>query len=429
MELIVLGTSHRVASVGVRERLHIELDAVYDALAPLLADDGPLQEALPLATCGRFEMYAVTDHPEAAHRALCTLVAAETGVEEEELKAHSYLHRGAAAARQLFRVASGLDSVVHGEAQILGQVRDALHHPRTRDAAGTVLLRLFQNALATGKRVRTETEIGRGAASLAGAALTLLDRELGSMAWVTALILGAGDTGTLVARLLRKKGVGRIIIANRTESRAVALAEAVDGEAASLSDLESLLPQADLVVGAVANQSRFIEPAQVESLPPAASGRPRYFLDLSHPRNFDPMLDEVEGARVFDLEHIASRVAEAREARRAQIPKAEAIVDEETTEFERWLRTRESVGVLKAVREHVLARAGEEADRLARGRSPEEREEITRIARSLARSLLYAPTVALREADPASQEGRWLLDSATSLFGIDASIAGNGESR
>jgi len=399
--------------------MHVDLDEVYAALGSLLTERGVLIEAVPLATCGRLELYCVARDPDRALKLLVRLLARRTGIPAGEIRSHIYALRGGTAVRHLFRVAAGLDSVVHGEAQILGQVREAAHHPLAMTSKGPILHRFFEVALATGKKVRTETDIGRGAASLASASLAMVERELGALGQVSALVLGAGETGALMARLLRKAGVGRLVVANRTVERGRAVAGPLEGEGVGLDDLPARIASADLVVGAVTSDHWLVTADAVRELGAPAPGRPRYFLDLAHPRNFDPDLADVPGVRLFDLDHVFERVEAARSARAAQIPRAEAIVREQADVFGRWLRSRESVKVLRAVREQVLQVAKDEADRFAQGRSEEEREQMQRLARSLARTLLHAPTLALREADPDSPEGRFLLERAPGLFGVE----------
>ena len=466
LELLLVGTSHAVASAGVRERLHVDLDELYATLARLVR--GRLvEEALPLATCGRLELYLVTHDSARALEVLRTLVRRHSGVTRTELAESTFQRCGPDVVRHLFRVAAGLDSVIHGEAQVLGQVRDALHHPATAETAGPWLHRLFQAAISAGKRVRTETEIGRGAVSLAGTALASLRRRAGSLDGMSAVVLGAGDTGSLIARLLRKQRVGRLVVVNRTLERARELAAEVGGEAAGLDDLPDLLADADIVVGTVAEREGLVTAATLSAASPGAAapasatvaaagagsrapavpaadgtaatsapttpaagnGRSRYFLDLAHPRNFDPDLEGVAGVHLMDLEQVFRRVEKARRARASQVPLAEAIVDEETGEFESWMRSRGSVDVLRAIREHVLDLARDEAVRHSRGLGEEEREAMRRFARSLARTLLHEPTVAIRSADPSSAQGRLLLDSAAALFGLRNGEAERTEAR
>jgi glutamyl-tRNA reductase len=446
VDLFVLGTGQSVASASIRERMHMQADELHAALDGLLAGEGRprrpglLDEVVPLSTCARLEIYGRARDPERAVRLLTRLVARRAGMTPAEVRKHSYVMRGQAAVRHLLRVAAGLDSVVHGEAQILGQVRAAAHDPAATRGKGPVLHRLFETALSTGKKVRTDTEIGRGAASLASAALAILQREIGSLESVSALVLGAGETGELMARLIRKAGVGRLVIANRTPERARAVAARLGAESAPLSEVSRLLGEADLVVGAVGAEEFVIGPGALNGGNGGAGDhgngagagngdhrgngtkapRARYFLDLAHPRTFDPALADLPEVRLFDLEHVFQRVERARAARAAQAPLAEAIVEEQADGFVRWLRSRECVSVLRAVREQVLELAGAEAERFGQGRSEREREEMRRFARSLARTLLHPPTVALRTADPDSDEGRALLESATALFGVGA---------
>jgi glutamyl-tRNA reductase len=426
LELFVLGTSQAVAPSAVRERLHLELEEVYATLGHLLTERGVLAEALPLSTCARLELYALAPDADRAQQLLVRMLARRTGLPVSEVRTHGYALRGERAVRHLFRVASGLDSVVHGESQILGQVREAAQHPLSTDGKGPVLHRLFEAALATGKRVRTETEIGRGAASLVGAALGLLRRESGPLGSRSALVLGAGETGALVARLLRKAGVRRLVIANRTQETARQVAARLGAEGRSLAELPELFADADLVVGAVAGGELVVTPEMLGGQAP--SGTPRYLLDLAHPRNFDPSLSELPGVRLIDLEEVFEQVDAARDARAAQIPEAERIVRQQADEFVRWQRSRESVRMLKAVRDQVLDVARAEAERFARGRSPEAREEVARFARTLARTLLHSPTVALRRADSSSPEGRALLENAGVLFGVRTDAADPAES-
>ena len=416
MELFVLGTGQSVAPAHVRERMHVDPKEVSDALADLLTDRVLLHEAVPLATCARLEIYALAPDPDRAIRVLTRLLARRTGMPGGHLRAHSYTLRGHDVVRHLFRVAAGLDSVVHGEAQILGQVREAAHDPLSAQGKGPVLHRLFEAALAAGKRVRTETEIGRGAASLASASLSMLRREIGELESKTALVLGAGETGSLMAHLLRKAGIGRLIVANRTEETARRLAEGVGAEGHGLSHVPALIAEADVVIGAAAGTEPLVTRELVE---PAVTGRPRpcrHFLDLAHPRSIDRGIADLPGVRLIDLHDVFERVESARHARSAQVPRAEGIVREQAEAFMRWHRSRDNVRIVRAMREQVLELAREEAERLGRGRSDQERQEISLFARRLARTLLHAPTVALREADPDSSQGRALLETAAALF-------------
>ena len=428
-EIFVIGTSQSVASAAMREQIFVDLEELYQTLGDLLTCRGLLDEAVPLATCGRLELYCVAADPDRAVKVLVRMMERRTGVGRDALRDHVYALRGDQAVRHLFRVASGLDSVVHGEAQILGQVREAARDRRAVMTKGPILHRLFEMALATGKKVRTETEIGRGAASLAGAALRMVQREMPSLGTSTALVIGAGDTGALVARLLSKAGVGALIVANRTLAKAEAAGRCAGAEAIGLDELADGIARADLVVGAVTAEDYLVTADTLSGIEPKADGRARYFLDLAHPRNFDPALGDMDGIELFDLDHVFERVEAAKASRAAQVPKAEAIVVDQADGFRRWLTSRQGIHVLRAVRAHVLDVAQEEAERFSRGRTDEEREQIRRFARSMARTLLHQPTVALRDADPGSDSGRSILNAAPALFGVEVDESDEAKSR
>jgi glutamyl-tRNA reductase len=416
VQLFLVGTSHSVASTSVRERMHVDVEEMYATLEPLRDARNLLDEALPLVTCGRLELYGVAPDSARAVRALGHLMARRTGIPRADLERHAYVRRDSDVVHHLFRVASGLDSVVHGEAQVLGQVRDAAHHPRARRTAGPVLGRLFQHALRTGKRVRSETGIGHGAASLASAAVGMIQRQVGDLGAMSALVIGAGDTGALMARLLVKAGIGRLTVANRTLSKARAVADDLGGVATDLASIDAALSGADLVVGASGAREHLVTFEMIRALP--AEARPKCIVDLAHPRTFAPELAEFPGIVLMDLDYVFRRVDAAREARLEHLPRAQLLVEEEARAYETWYRSRESAAVVKAVRRHVLERALTEADRYA-GRAPDgQREQMRRLARSVARALLHQPTVALRDADPASERGRALLRHASELFGV-----------
>jgi len=424
MEIFVLGTSHAVASAALREEMHLRSSRVQRALAAMTGSTGKLQESFFLSTCARYEVYGVTDDPERAGKILRRLIARETGLSVAHLEAHTYLYRCDEAVNHALRVASGLESAVQGEAQILGQVRDRLAEPEARETMGPTLQRLFQAAMTTGKRVRSETEIGRGAASLAGAAIQLLQQGLGRLEGHSVLIIGAGETGVLIARLLRKVGVSRFIVANRSPEPAMDLARSLGGTAVGLGDVASALTEVDMVVGAAAAPRRLVDLQLLASIAQRGDSVPRIFLDLAHPRNFDPDVATHPGVEWMDLQTVHDRVKAARNARSEQVPLAEAIVDEERQEFSSWLRSRKAVPIMKAVRQQVLEMASREAERHSKGLDEGQKEALQTFARSLARTLLHHPTRALREVDPSTDDGRVLLDNAGTLFGVEPKIVG-----
>lgn len=336
-DVFVLGTSHHVASGHVREQMHVESEELLEGLRRLL-DRRDVLEVVPVITCARLELYGYSESSERDLTLLQRLVKRRSGLSAAELDQHTYVRRGADAVAHLFRVTAGLDSAVYGEAQVLGQVRDAYQKAATLDICGTHLHRLFQSALFTGKRVRSETRIGRGAASVASAAVRMLQREIKSLQDAATIVLGAGETGALVARLLRKRGVERLWIANRSEDRGASAAGAIGAETISLSKALQLIPGVDLVVGALAASPRFVTTASIWN--DDHSRREQFFLDLAHPANFSAELAELPGVRLLTLEDVFERIQAVRRSRAAQVPRAREIVIEEAQRFDEWLRGR-----------------------------------------------------------------------------------------
>lgn len=417
MRLFLFGTDHRIAPGDLRERVFTHADPLRRVLGRLTGPDRPLREGTALVTCARFEVYGVTDRPERVRRLLGRVSAREAGIELGAVDRVSYFRTGPDVVRHLFRVAAGLDSAVQGEAQILGQVRALTADPHATGTMGPRLHRLVQSAVAAGKRVRTETGIGQGAASLAGAALALAERRLGGFRERSALVLGAGDTGGLVARMLRKKGVRTLRIANRSLAAAETLATELGASAHSLDELVDLLGDVDLVVGAATVTEPLLDRATATTVWNGA-GRTRFLIDLGHPRTIAADMADMDGVELMDLDQVLRRVESARVARAAQAPRAEEIVEEEARRYDAWLRSRRAVPVVRAMRERVLGLARDEAERHGRGLDEAQRRSLERFARSLARTLLHEPTVALREADPSTAEGQRLIAEAERLFGL-----------
>lgn len=417
MRIFVLGTSHAVASALVREQLPVRKELAAPVLTRLTGCGRPLDEAVLLVTCARVEVYGVSPDPDRTRRVLEHLARQVPDTGGADLGLQTYFHVDEQAVEHLFRVAAGLDSVVQGESQILGQVRELLAAPEHSATLGPLLHRLVQHAVRTGKRVRAETEIGQGTASLASAGLELLRRRTGGLAGRGALVVGAGETGTLVARLLAKAGVARLAVANRTPGRARAVAEPLGGSGHGLDELDALLGWADLIVGAATAPAPLVTPGLLEP-----DERRRFFLDLSHPRSLDPELAGLDGSELLDLDAVHRQVEAARRTRQNEAPRAEAIVAEEVDRYVAWYRERRSFPVVRAVRERVLELAYREAENQGRSLEPEQRGVLMRFAHSLARSLLHGPTMALRQADPDTPEGRRVLEAAGVLFGLERGV-------
>ena len=393
--LHVLGINHQTAPVRLRERVAFAADTVPAALATLRELPG-VREAALLSTCNRTELYAMADDDG---RSLAGWLASHPG-DATDLHAYLYHHSDAAAARHLFRVATGLDSLVLGEPQILGQVKEAWALARGAGALGTTLDRLFQNAFATAKRARTETRIGANPVSVASAAVRLAQESFARLEDSTVLLVGAGETIELAARHLSEGGVQRLLVANRTLAHAQDLASRHGGVALPLSELDRHLAEADVVLSATASREPVILRGQVAAALARRRHRPMLLLDLAVPRDIDPGVAELEDAFLHTIDDLERAIEDNRRSRREAAAEAEAIVDLQVSRFAQALQVAGNDAPLRALRAHgeavrdaALARARRQ---LAAGHEPG--AVLEQLAHSLTNRLLHAPTAALREA-------------------------------
>ena len=401
MKLLVVGTSHRLAPVEVRERVALDGEGEA-ALAQRLGESG---EAVCLSTCNRTELYlAAADADAAGDRATAAL--ADLGrIARVELEPYLYRLEQGAAATHLFRVAAGLDSLVPGEGEIQGQVRSAYE----RGAVGPLLDRLFRQALHAGKRVRTETAIGESPASVASAAAALAAQVFGDLGGRRIVVIGAGKVGELAARNLVSRGAELTFVANRTLDRASSLAERFGGEALALDALGPELEAADIVVSSTAARETILAREQVEHALSARRGRPLLLVDLAVPRDVDPTVKELHGCFLYDIDDLQSVVEETLTGRRGEAARAEAIVAREGEQFRRWLGSLDSVPAIASLRERAEAiRRGELAKagpRLA-DLSEHERHAVESLTNQIVNKLLHQPIMRLKEAGLGEEDER-----------------------
>ena len=410
MSLLVLGLNHRTAPIEVRERIVFDAERLPRALASLATLPG-VAESLIVSTCNRTELYCVG----AAAGQLSDWLVAESGG-DGALAECLYRAEDADAARHAFSVAAGLDSLVLGEPQILGQLKDAYRAAQQAGTAGALLNRLFQTTFAVAKRVRTETAIGASAVSVASAGIELARRVFSGFERHTALLVGAGEMIELTARHLHAQKIGRLIIANRSTSRGERIAEGLPASVIRLDALAAHLAQADIVVSSTARPGFVIGLADVQAALEERRHKPMLMLDLAVPRDIDPAIAALEDVYLYSIDDLRQVVEENFRAREAEAADARRIIDAEVDAFMSGLKVREAVpairelrGQAEAARDALLTAARRQ---LAAGQSPD--AVLEQFAAALTNRLLHAPSAALREA--AEKGDASLADAAARLF-------------
>ena len=397
MSILVVGLSHRTAPVALLERVALDADGVAK-LTLDVAGSPHIDEVVALATCNRVELYLGVERFHAALFDATELLARHTGVAVDELTAHLYVHYENRAVHHLFSVACGLDSMVVGEPQILGQLRTALRAAQDGGTAGRVLHELFQQALRVGKRAHTETGIDRAGASLVGVALDLAAPALDGLAGRRALVVGAGSMSALSAATLGRYGVREIVVANRTYVRAEQLAASVDGSAVALDGLLDAMAGVDIVVSCTGAVGTVITADLVARAQARRPDRPLVVLDLALPHDVDPGVRQVPGVVVIDLARLAEVLAPAQHG--DDLAAVRAIVTAETTAFAGWSQAAGVTPTVVALRSRAADVVDAELTRLT-GRLPDldasSREEVAQTVRRVVDKLLHAPTVRMKE--------------------------------
>lgn len=415
MDVALFGVNHRTAPVAVRERFARSSPDVASWLAASGRRTG-LDEAVVLSTCNRMELYGAVHgrEPAAEHtrRAFLSLVG-----EDAVLEGGSYVHSGLSACRHGMRVAAGLDSLVLGERQILGQVKEAYATSRDTGAAGPILDRMFGAMFHAAKRVQTETDLATGAVSVASAAVLLAEGVLGSLAGRNVVLVGAGEMATIAARHIAKRGPGQLTIVNRTLARVEELAAHVGAEALPLDSLAALLSEADLVVCATRAPGHLVSASMARGAVSGRAGGSLVFVDIGVPRNVDPASADVGGVFVYPIDALSSVVDRGRERRTREALRAEAIVEEEAARFGAWTASLEAVPLVRDLREHFERMRAEEVRRSLKHFAPGEREHVERLTRALVNRLLHAPTARLKAGG--ERQVASLDEAVRELFALD----------
>jgi len=417
-ELLAIGISHKTAPVAVRERLALPDARAADFLRDLRGS-GDVHEAVSISTCNRTELYLVVGDPVEAESSVLAMLARLAGIRPTALTGAIYSHRNCEAARHLYRVTAGLDSMIIGEAEIQGQVKRAYEAALARETLGPLTNHLFRAALAAGKRVRTETAIGERALSLPAVAVALARERLGDLGSRRVVIVGTGETSELTARALADSGCRTVFVATRRRDRAVSLARRYGGDSVSFDEVPDELLRADIVLAATASPHLLLEARELSEVMQDRGNRPMLLIDLAVPRDIDAACAEISGVSLFDIDDLQAVIDRNRKVRQAEARKAEGIVEEEIQLFAGWLGSLEVRPTVAALRAHAGAIAdlvlAENAGKWETA-SPRDRRRVEAITRAVVNRLLHEPTLRMKELRDDRVHARMAL--VRDLFGL-----------
>jgi glutamyl-tRNA reductase len=421
MKILCIGLNHETAPVAVRERLSLSAAELPAALARIKAAEG-VEEAMMLSTCNRVEFYMVAADVGSGKGAVECYLSEALAQDDaaSRLERHFYCHVQEEAVAHLYRVVSGMDSMVIGEPQITGQVKDAYRCAVEQETVGTILNRLLHRAFATAKRVRTETELAGRAVSVSYVAVELAKKIFGDLAGRTVMLIGAGEMAELAAKHLSSHGIRQMIVASRTMESARRLAESFSGTAISLEQIAEELPPSDVLICSAAADRYLLGPDDIRAALRARKHRPIFIIDMGVPRNIDPRVDHLENVYLYDMDDLQAVARSNIETRKKELGKAEAIVAEEVKRFFLWLEGLQVVPTIVSLRhcvEEIREQELEKALAALPSLSEDQREVIASMSRAIVNKILHHPTVELKKAE---QEGtaEILVEALRRLFPI-----------
>ena len=419
-ELLVLGISHKTAPVELRERVALPEGRAASALRELVSTEH-IHEAVALSTCNRTELYLAVDDDVEAETTALGVLARQADIRPTELVAHLYSLRNREAARHLFRVTAGLDAMVLGETEIQGQVKRAYELALVERTTSAVMNRLFREALASGKRIRTETRIGAGRLSVSSVAVKLARETLGDLSGRRVVIVGAGETGELTAKALVEAGVSSVFVANRHYDRAIGLAQRFGGAAVRFDELPAELERADIVVSSTASPHQIVERDELETVMAARDRRPLLLIDIAVPRDIDPTVTDIEGVVLRDIDDLQRLVERNLSGREAEARRAESLIDHDLERFTRWLETLEVLPTITALRERaesVVRQVLAENDSRWQSLTEADRERLEVLAATIAKRLFNQPILRLRSGENEHATYAY-VQALRELFGLE----------
>ncbi len=426
MEIIVVGLNHEVAPVEVREKLALPEPSLREALISLAQKaghgDGPLAEGAILSTCNRVELYGLAMDSQEGWNELVGFLGSTCQIPFQDFENYLYLYSGEEAAAHLFSVAAGINSMVIGENEVLGQVREAYRLASAEKAIGPILSRLFRKALRVGKRARTETGISRNASSVSSIAVELAKSIFGDLSTCRVLIIGAGEMSEQALRRLMASDVGEVLVINRTRSKAESLARECGGRVIDFDRIGLALWQADIVISSTAAPDAVIHVQEMRDALYMRRNRPLFIIDIAVPRDVEPEVGKLENVYLYDIDDLEHLVQANIDMRRKEIPKVEAIVAEELREFSAWYQALDVVPTISDLRQHAdQIRQAELNKALRRLGSLDQRQQevVKALAIGLVNKLLHNPTVRLKD-HANGRRGYQYAEALRELFGLDA---------
>lgn len=418
MDLIVVGLNHRTAPLEVRERVAFDEAEVHGVLSRARIER-VLSEAILLSTCNRTEFYGLSTDNGAAEMYIRGLIAATKHVDLAAHPGYAYTLTKLESVRHLLRVAAGLDSMVLGESQILGQVRRAHELSLESGACGITLNRLLHSAVLVGRRVRNETALGAGAVSVASAAAELAGKIFEDLSARSVLLVGVGEMGTLTARHMVERGVKKLTIANRTFSKAEELARELGGTAVPLDRLESALAAADIAISSTGATAPIVSRGLMQAIVARRGGKPIFIIDIAVPRDFETDIGELDGVFLHDLDDMNLLVDRNLVKRRAEIPRAETIVEQEVEAFVAWRGSLAATPVIKRLRERVEELRSQEVERHRKRFCGADREQVDLLTESLVNKILHPVMSRVREWSDEGDLGALRIDTLYEAFDLD----------
>ncbi|HIJ85018.1 MAG: glutamyl-tRNA reductase [Magnetococcales bacterium] len=419
MKILIVGLNHKTAPVAIREKIAPGDDQLTEWLQALTGLEG-VEEGLVLSTCNRFEVWLVCSRVEYAQAVTIRLLAQKSHMAAESLEPHLYIHEGEAAVAHGYRVAASLDSLVVGEAQVLGQVKQAWQRASEAGSCGSVLGRYCHQVFRVAKKIRSETGLAKNPVSIASVAVSLARKIFGALEGHVCLLIGAGEMCELAARHLAGQGV-RILVANRTLERAQELAGRFDGEAFGLCDLERRLAEADIIISSTGAMRPIVGADMVRAALRQRRYRSQFYIDIAVPRDLAPEIAQIDNAFLYDIDDLEKISRDNRKDRNQEVEAAEAIVRSGVAEFLTWARSLDVVPTLVALRKSLETIRDQEVEKALKGWTPltqEDRERVANMARVLVNRILHVPLTQLREQG-SGEDGASLVEAAKKLFRLD----------